>query len=284
MNAVNSNDFPDEKQENPENDEEVEHDVDPDLDNTAFSALDNTVDYNQVVDSSGSRVNLSLDQERMIQKLPSFRIGNKKIRDDRIDSDKYLDFKEYEPLTIRNPPVFFWTLGILFICFGIVLIINIVLYKYKKNFFAGFFGKSTWEYVILIAIFIFGVTFFFVSDYESITVDKVKGIITLRKYDVLTCEFHNLDIQIKNINAIFPVKVYTSRSSSMERSCLTQIGLTFDGTNTAYFFKTIFRYFTVKTVIKLRTFLFKRIQKFETVDRELDGTSTYINVVQDRLD
>ena len=290
MQNLNANYSSEEKPENPENaeieenEENEENEIDNDFDETNFSALDNTVDFNKVTDSKGSRVNLSVDQERIIQKLPSFRVGNKRIKDDRIDSDKYLDFKEYEPLILRNPPVFFWTLGIVFISFGIVLIINIVLYKYKKNFFAGFFGKSAWEYVILVAIFIFGVTFFFVSDYESITIDKIKGLITLRKYDVLTCEFHNLDIEIKNINAIFPVRVYMARSSSMERSCLTQIGLTFDGTNTVYFFKTIFRYFTIKTVIKLRTFLYKRIQKYETVDRELDGTSTYINVVQDRLE
>ena len=54
-----------------------------------------------------SKTNLSLEQERIIQKLPTFRLGNEKIHDEVINSDKYLDLKEYKPLYIRNPPVFF---------------------------------------------------------------------------------------------------------------------------------------------------------------------------------
>ena len=92
-----------------------------------------------------------------------------------------------------------------------------------------------------------------------------------------------LEIEIKNINAIFPVKVQTNNRSMMERSCLTEIGITFNNTNTTYIFKTIFRYFTIKNVIKLRTFLYKRLQSYESVSRELDGTVTYINVLQDRI-
>ena len=73
-----------------------------------------------------SKTNLSLEQERIIQKLPTFRIGKEKIHDEVINSDKYLDFKEYEPLIIRNPPLFFWFIGICFLSFDIVLIINII--------------------------------------------------------------------------------------------------------------------------------------------------------------
>ena len=92
-----------------------------------------------------------------------------------------------------------------------------------------------------------------------------------------------MEIDIRSINAIFPVRVQTVRSSSMEKSCLTEIGITFNNTNTTYIFKTVFRYFTIKTIIKIRTFLYKRLQSYETVSRELDGTSTYINVLQERI-
>ena len=230
-----------------------------------------------------SKVNLSIDQERIIQKLPSFRAGDRKMNDEMINSDKYLNFKEYKPLIIRNPPIFFWLLGVIFIGFGFILIINISLHRYKKYFFNGFIGHYAWEYIILVIIFVFGASFFFYAEYESIEIDKMKGVIKLYRYDTLSCKLKVLEIEIKNINSIFPVRVQTQRSSSMERSCLTQIGITFNNTNTTYLFKTIFRYFTIKTVIKLRTFLYKRLQSYDSVSRELDGTLTYINVLQDRI-
>ena len=230
-----------------------------------------------------SKTNLSLEQERIIQKLPTFRLGNEKIHDEVINSDKYLDYKEYKPLIIRNPPVFFWFLGICFISFDIVLIINIILSKYKKNFISSFFGRSIWEYIIIIIIFLFGLSFFIYAEYESIHVDLIKGIMTLYKYDNLTCSFNTLVIQINTINSIFPAKVETIKTSSLRRSCLTQIGITFNNNNTVYLFRAIFRYFTIKNVIKLRSFLYKRLQSYEMVERELDGTVSYINVLQERI-
>ena len=265
--------------------EEIFNEKIPNIDeeqNVEFINQEIPVDINDQTDISG-KINLSIDQERIIQKLPSFRIGDRKIHDDVINSDKYLNLKEYKPLFIRNPPIFFWFLGLSFIGFGFSLIINILLYKYKKNFFNGFIGHYVWEYFILIIIFIFGLSFFFYSEYESIEVDKMKGVIKFYKYDTLSCKFNVFEIEIKNINSIFPVKVQAARRSSMERSCLTQIGITFNNTNTIYIFKTFFRYFTIKTVIKLRTFLYKRLQSYDSVSRELEGTLTYINVLQERI-
>ena len=260
-----------------------EKDENLDEQNTEYINQEIPVDVNDQTDATGSRVNLSIDQERIIQKLPSFRSGDRKIHDDVINSDKYLNYKEYKPFIIRNPPLFFWFLGICFIGFDIVLIINIILAKYKKNFMSGFIGHYAWEYIIIVIIFIFGSSFFFYSEYESIEIDKMKGIIKLYKYDTLSCKFNMLEIPIKNINSIFPVRVQPSQRTSMERSCLTQIGITFNNSNTTYIFKTLFRYFTIKTIIKLRTFLFKRLQSYDSVSRELDGTTTYINVLQDRI-
>jgi hypothetical protein len=230
-----------------------------------------------------SKTNLSLEQERIIQKLPTFRLGNEKIHDEIINSDKYLDYKEYQPLIIRNPPLFFWFLGICFLTFDTVLIINIILGHKKKNFISGFTGRTFWEYLIIIIIFLFGISFFIYAEYESIHIDLIKGIMILYKYDNLTCSFNQLKIDINNINSIFPAKVETARSSSMRRSCLTQIGVTFNNNNTVYFFRTLFRYFTIKNVIKLRTFLYKRLQSYEMVERELEGTVSYINVLQERI-
>ena len=230
-----------------------------------------------------SKTNLSLEQERIIQKLPTFRLGNEKIHDEIINSDKYLDYKEYQPLIIRNPPLFFWFLGICFLTFDTVLIINIILGHNKKNFVSGFTGRTFWEYLIIIIIFLFGVSFYIYAEYESIHIDLIKGIMILYKYDNLTCSFNQLKIDINNINSIFPAKVETARSSSMRRSCLTQIGVTFNNNNTVYFFRTLFRYFTIKNVIKLRTFLYKRLQSYEMVERELEGTVSYINVLQERI-
>ena len=230
-----------------------------------------------------SKTNLSLDQERIIQKLPTFRLGNVKIHDEVINSDKYLDLKEYKPLYIRNPPIFFWLLGLIFISFDILLIINIILSKSKNNFISGFIGKYEWEFIIIVVIFLFGISFFIYAEYESIKIDLMKGVITLYKYDNLSCKCIMYEIQIKTINSVFPAKVETIRTSSMRRSCLTQIGITFNNTNTVYLFKTIFRYFTIKNVIKIRTFLYKRLQSYDMVSRELDATVSYVNVLQERI-
>lgn len=227
--------------------------------------------------------NLSLEQERIIQKLPTFRLGNEKIKDEIINSDKYLEYKEYEPLIIRNPPIFFWLLGISFIFFDIILIINIILVSKKKNFISKMGGIGFWQVLIIIIIFLFGVSFFIYAEYESIKVDLIKGNIILYKYNNLKCKFNSLEIEINSINAIFPAKVETTRTTSMRRSCLTQIGITFNNTNTVYVFKTLFRYFTIKNVIKLRTFIYKRLQSYEMVSRELEGTVSYINVLQEGI-
>jgi hypothetical protein len=230
-----------------------------------------------------TKSNLSLDQERIIQKLPTFRPGNERIHDEVINSDIYLEYKEYKPLIIRNPPLFFWFLGICFISFDILLIINIILSKSKKNFISGFIGKYAWEFIIIVIILLFGISFFIYSEYESINIDLMKGKLTLYKYNTLTCSFNVLEIQVNSINSIFPAKVETPRSSSMRRSCLTQIGITFNNSNTVYLFRTLFRYFTIKNVIKLRTFLYKRLQSYDMVSRELEGTVSYINVLQERI-
>ena len=230
-----------------------------------------------------TKSNLSLDQERIIQKLPTFRLGNERIHDEVINSDKYLEYKEYKPLIIRNPPLFFWFLGICFLSFDIILIINIILSKSKKNFISGFIGKYAWEFIIVVVIFLFGVSFFIYAEYESINIDLMKGVLTLYKYENLSCSFNVLEIQVKSINAIFPAKVETTRTSSMRRSCLTQIGITFNNTSTVYIFKTLFRYFTIKNIIKIRTFLYKRLQSYDMVERELEGTVSYINVLQERI-
>ena len=230
-----------------------------------------------------NKTNLSIDQERIIQKLPTFRLGNEKIHDEVINSDKYLEYKEYKPLIIRNPPLFFWFIGLCFISFDILIIINIILYQFKKNFISGFIGKYAWEFIIIVIILLFGISFFIYSEYESINIDLMKGKLTLYKYNTLTCSFNVLEIQVNSINSIFPAKVETPRSSSMRRSCLTQIGITFNNSNTVYLFRTLFRYFTIKNVIKLRTFLYKRLQSYDMVSRELEGTVSYINVLQERI-
>lgn len=239
--------------------------------------------YEKKLGNDDNITNVSDYPDKIIQKLPTFYAGDRKINDPRIDSDKYLDYKEYEPFKLSNFPLFFWFLGVVFIGFAITLIINIILHKYEKNFFDGFIGKYFWEYIVLLFIFGFGITFFFVAQYESIVINKLKGIMILSRFDLFKCGFTNLEIQIKNVNSIFPVSVQSARNTSMTRSCLTQIGITYDNSNTVFIFKSFFSYFTIKNVVKLRAFLYQHIQSFEDVKKELDGMSTQVNVIQNRL-
>ena len=98
--------------------DEKEFNID-DEHNPEFINQEIPVEIKSQIDSTGTRINLSIDQERIIQKLPSFRIGDRKIHDDVINSDKYLNLKEYKPLMIRNPPIFFLAFRSYFYCIWI---------------------------------------------------------------------------------------------------------------------------------------------------------------------
>ena len=98
-----------------------------------------------------NRIRLSFEQEKKIQKLPSFTVGEAKR--DRINSARYLNINEYKPFTLYNFPLFFWMVGLLFIAGDILLICNIILKKKNKHFIDGFYGKNFWEYIVIIVIF-----------------------------------------------------------------------------------------------------------------------------------
>ena len=216
-----------------------------------------------------NRTRLSLEQEKKLQKLPSFTVGEAKR--DRIDSAKYLDFSEYKPLTIYNFPFFFWMVGLAFILSDVLLIVNMILKKKDNNFINGFYGKNLWEYFILFIIFLIGFSFFCVAKYESITIDKTKGLMTLKKFELLYCKIKELIIPLDQINSVFPVRVQ-SPNTPLSYTCLNKIGITFNHTSTIYLFKTICAYFVIKDVIKIRAYLYRKIQPYETVKEELFGT------------
>jgi hypothetical protein len=69
--------------------------------------------------------------------------------------------------------LFFWSLGLLFLFFGILLTYNILEGKNSdKKIFNGFYGEAAWEYVVLSFIYVMGVSMFVVAKYEKIKLDR----------------------------------------------------------------------------------------------------------------
>ena len=256
-------------------------------DNTDTNQYNNDDDENQNDNTYNSRdertrikpnrIRLSFEQEKKIQKLPSFTVGEAKR--DRINSARYLDISEYKPFTLYNFPLFFWMIGLLFIAGDILLISNIILKKKNKHFIDGFYGKYFWEYIVIIVIFLIGFSFFCVAKYESITIDKTKGLMTLSKFELIYCKKKTLIIPLEQINSIFPVRVQSYNTPS-SYTCLNKIGITFNNTSTIYLFKTICSYFIIKDVIKIRAYLYRKIQPYDTVQEELYGTQVDNAVLQ----
>lgn len=222
-----------------------------------------------------NKINLSLEAERKLQKIPSFSIKPSLTKDDPLS--KYSDYK---PLKLYNIPFYFWFIGIVFLTLGIILTINIVYADNPtKRIFDSFYGKSVWEYIILVVIYVIGCSFFIVAKYETIVIDKQKGMMTLSKFYLIKCERKLLEIPIEQINSIFPTQVVTE-SAATSRSCLKKIGIRFNENSTVFVFKTIFTYGLIKRIIKLRAYVFKKICTYDAVKVELKGTETYHNIMQ----
>lgn len=219
-----------------------------------------------------NKIKLSFEDEKKLQKMPSFTLKAP-------STDKRV-FSEYKPLILRNIPFFFWMWGLIFIITGIILTINVIIGDNKdKRIMDGFYGAHFWEYIVLIAIYIIGVSFFVVARYETIEVDKEKGEMRISKFYILKCKKKYLNIPIDEINSVFPTQVVTEHSQTT-KTCLNKIGIQFNETNTVYIFKTVFKCLLIRDVIKLRMHLFKKISTYESVEMELKGTETHMDIIK----
>ena len=218
-----------------------------------------------------NRIKLSFNAERTLSKIPSFSM--------RPQTDKR-SFSDYKPLVLRSIPIFFWLVGLVFIVMAIILTINICIGDNKeKRIMDSFYGKHFWEYIILVITYIIGISFVIVARYETIEVDKVKGEMRISKFYILKCKKKYLNIPIENINAVFPTQVVTEHSQTTQ-TCLNKMGIQFNETSTVYVFKTIFKCFLIRDIIKLRMYLFKKISTYEGVEMELKGTETHMDIIK----
>ena len=106
--------------------------LDSHADNINLRATDETEVINP------NKINLSLEAERKLQKIPSFSIKSSLTKDDPLS--KYSDYK---PLKLYNIPFYFWFIGIVFLTLGVILTVNIVYANNpNKRIFDSFYGKS----------------------------------------------------------------------------------------------------------------------------------------------
>jgi hypothetical protein len=87
----------------------------------------------------------------------------------------------YNKVTIRSLPYFFWFIGAWFLSGGFVLLYNMIVGDNpEKKLFNLFNGKQAWEYVVVACLLVIGFSMFIVARYESITLDrKVNKIFNL---------------------------------------------------------------------------------------------------------
>jgi hypothetical protein len=95
--------------------------------------------------------------------------SNNKTNINQINTENY----NYKKIKLRNLPYFFWLLGLAFIAAGLIISYNMIeANNPNKRLFNAFLGKSAWEYIVLVFIFIIGLSLFVVAKYEMIILDR----------------------------------------------------------------------------------------------------------------
>ena len=74
-------------------------------------------------------------------------------------------------LTVRSFPVLFWFFGFLITFFALFLTANMILGP-ENAYIKSFSQRKWWEILIIVVIFVIGVSLFIMSKYERIDFDK----------------------------------------------------------------------------------------------------------------
>lgn len=149
----------------------------------------------------------------------------------------------------------------------------------SKQMFEAFNGKHVWEYIVVVLIFLFGISFFFAAKFEKIVVNKPEDELLLYKFSLYKFKAETLTIKLSSLNTIYPTRIETTHVES-SRTCLNKIGFRFNETEVVYMFQTIFNYTLINTVIKLRAYIFNKLSTFDSVNWELKGTETHMDVLR----
>lgn len=188
-------------------------------------------------------------------------------------------------ITLRAIPYFFWFIGILFLAVAFLLFINLLmgigndkedLSSRKKTIFNAYNEGLWWQYLIVILIFLLGLSFFVIAKYETIIVDKDNNKFILTKTYLLCCKEKVLELHCSDIESIFAFK--TGKVTSSTSSILYKLGIRFrhnNKSNCVYVFKSIFEKFVVDDVKTIREFLYEMTDDYETIKDEMRNGIDY---------
>lgn len=175
-------------------------------------------------------------------------------------------------LTIRSFPFFFWLLGLVFIIFGILLLVNLILGEESENsIFKGFNQGYWWEYLIVGIIFSLGISFYITAKYESIHFDREKDLCVLSKTYLFCCSNQSIVLKISEIENIYAIKI--GNVSTSMNSIIYKVGIRYGKQNkTAHIFKSLFERSVINNVLELRRYLFDSYDTYDSIKNDIrDG-------------
>jgi hypothetical protein len=176
---------------------------------------------------------------------------------------------------LRRIPFFFWLIGLAFLTIAILLTYNVIAGKDpKKRLFNSFVGNAVWEYIIIVFVYIIGISMFVVAKYETIRIEKNNNIMILSKFYLFCCKAKTFTINLSTIDSIFPVNVQQTGNSA-RNTCLYKIGIRYNQRESLFILKSFFKYFIIKDVMRLRYIILNQSSTFKSVETELKGTISY---------
>lgn len=147
----------------------------------------------------------------------------------------------------------------------------------RKYIFNSFNEGKWWQYLIVICILIFGVSFFVIAKYETIEMNKDTDTCVISKTYLLSCKIKRISFNMSDIESVFAYK--TGKVSDTTNSVVYKIGIRFkieDKSTSVYIFKSIFEKFVIEDVKTIKEFLYESVEDYESIKDEIRNGIDYI--------
>ncbi len=168
------------------------------------------------------------------------------------------EMKQNQSLTMRNIPIVYWGIGVLLTIFGLLFMVNMILYKNDYTPFLKILYKSEWwEILILILFILIGFSLFLTANYEKITIDKYNQTVIFSKYHLIFCRKFLIQFRISDIIDVFPYKL--GYRTVFHGSYIYKTGFRLRNSkkiNMIYMFKSVFQWETIRNVLKIKNYLY----------------------------
>lgn len=97
-----------------------------------------------------------------------------------------------------------------------------------------------------------------------------------RRYYLFCISSDKLVIRISDIVSIFPIRIGTVTTTT--NSSLYKVGIRYNNNRTVYILKSLFKYFIIKDVIRLRSYLFDKHYSYHEIMDEIRVNMSNLNI------